>query len=134
MTSIDEILDRSRTVAVVGMSSDLGKPAGSVPAWLREIGYHVIPVNPRTDVVQGLVAYADLTSVAEPVDIVDVFRPADEAPTIAAKAVAIGAKALWLQLGITSPEARAIAEAGGLDVVEDRCMRIETRRRRGLPG
>lgn len=133
MATIDEILDRATTIAVVGMSDDLTKPAGSVPAWLREIGYRVIPVNPRADVVQGLVAHPDLASVPEPVDIVDVFRPAGEAPAIAAHAVAIGAKTLWLQLGITSPEARTVAEAGGMDVVEDRCLRIETRRQRGLP-
>lgn len=133
MASIGEILDRSTTVAVIGMSNDLTKPAGSVPAWLAEIGYRVIPVNTRTDVIQGLVAFPDLASVPERVDIVEVFRPAAEAPAIAAAAVATGAKVLWLQLGITSAEARAIAEAGGMDVVEDRCMRIETRRSRGLP-
>ena len=123
-----EILERSRTIAVVGASNDRGKPAHDIPEQLRDAGFRIIPVNPNADEVLGLRAYPTLADVPEPVDAVDVFRPAEEAPAIAREAVAIGAKTLWLQLRITSDEARAIAEEAGLDYVEDRCMGAERRK------
>jgi predicted CoA-binding protein len=122
------VLEQASTVAVVGMSADQGKPAGSVPAELAQHGFDVIPVHPKAAEILGRRAYARLADVPGPVDVVEVFRPAEEAPDIASQAVAIGAKALWLQLGITSAEARAIAEGAGLDYVEDHCMRAERRR------
>jgi predicted CoA-binding protein len=124
--TVPEILTYAKTVAVVGASRDPGKPSGKIPYILKHRGFRIIPVNPGSDEVLGEHAYPSLLDIKEPVDVVDVFRPADEAPEIARQAVAIGARALWLQLGITSPEARAIAEAAGLDYVEDTCMGRES--------
>ena len=130
MTDPKRVLERARTVAVVGISDDPEKPSHSVPAFLQRIGYRVIPVNPRLDEVLGERAYRSLDEVREPIDVVEVFRSPRHAPAIARQAVAIGAGALWLQEGIRSDEARAIAEAGGLAFVEDRCMRLEAKRHR----
>jgi predicted CoA-binding protein len=115
-------------VATVGASDNIDKPAGRVPKHLKSIGFHVIPVNPNASEVLGVRAFASLLDVDEPVDVVQVFRPSQEAPEIARQAVALGAKALWLQLGITSDEARGIAHDAGIDYVEDLCMQQETRR------
>ncbi|HEX2296798.1 MAG TPA: CoA-binding protein [Actinomycetota bacterium] len=123
-----EILERSETIAVVGIARSLDKPSGGVPAGLQERGFRIVPVNPKADEILGERAYATLADVPDPVDVVEVFRPADEAPEIARQAVAAGAKALWLQLGIVSDEARRIAEEAGLDFVQDRCMAVESRR------
>lgn len=123
-----EILERSSTITVVGIARTTDKPSGSVPAALQSRGFRIVPVNPKADEVLGQRAYASLADVTEPVDVVEVFRPAEEAPEIARQAVAIGAKALWLQLGIVSDEARRIAEDAGLDFVQDRCMAVESRR------
>jgi hypothetical protein len=117
-------------VATVGASNDIDKPAGGVPRHLKSIGYHVIPVNPNGSKILGVRSYASLSDVDEPVDVVQVFRPSGEAPDIARQAVALGATTLWLQLGITSDEARRIAEGAGIDYVEDLCMAQETRRLR----
>lgn len=116
------LYDRISTIATVGASTDPDKPAHSVPAYLIEQGYRIIPVNPFADEVLGIATVDSLDEIDEPVDLVQVFRPADEAPDIARQAVAIGAKALWLQLGIESDEAAEIAEAAGLTVVMNACM------------
>lgn len=122
------------TIAVVGASADPSKPAHSIPAYLQEQGYRIRPVNPRGGELLGEPVARSLSEVDGPVDVVDVFRPAAEAPGIARQAVEIGAKVLWLQLGIASEEARRIAEAAGLTVVMDRCLG-ETHRALGLgPG
>ena len=128
MTTPREIVERSRTIAVVGASTDPNKAAHAVPASLQAAGYKLIPVNPHAETVLGEKSYRSLSEVTEPVDVVQVFRPADEAPDIARAAVQIGATALWLQLGIRSEEARGIAEAAGLDFVENRCMGVERAR------
>jgi predicted CoA-binding protein len=120
--SVREILEYARTIAVVGASRDPGKPSGHIPYLLQHRGFRIIPVNPNAPEVLGLPPFASLLDVKDEVDVVDVFRPAAEAPGIARQAVAIGAKALWLQQGIRSDEARSIAEAAGLDYVEDLCM------------
>jgi uncharacterized protein len=120
-----EILAASRTIAVVGASRDPGKAAHSVPRHMLAHGWHVIPVNPYADEIWGQRCYPTLADVPEPVDLVNVFRPAADTPEVAEQAVAIGAKALWLQQDITSARARAIAEAAGLDYVEDRCVAVE---------
>ena len=120
--SAREILESAKVVAVVGASRDPGKPSGHIPYILRHRGFRIIPVNPNADEILGERTYASLLDIQEPVDVVDVFRPAAEAPGIARQAVAIGARALWLQFGIKSDEARSIAEAAGLDYVEDLCM------------
>ena len=122
------VLQRSSTVAVVGASTDPRKPSNHVPRQLQEAGFVVIPVHPDAHAILGTQAYASLADVPVPIDVVQVFRPAEEAPAIAREAVAVGAKTLWLQLGIRSREARAIAEAAGLGFVEDRCMGAERRR------
>jgi uncharacterized protein len=123
-----EILERSTTVAVVGISSNPAKAAFGIPAGLQAAGFRIIPVNPSADTVLGERAYAGLEEVPGPVDVVEVFRPPGEAPVIARQAVAAGASALWLQKGLTSDEARSIAEEGGLDYVEDLCMGVERSR------
>ena len=122
------ILEDYATFAVVGLSSDPAKSAHSVPAALAAYGWRVIPVNPHADRLLDEVVYRRLADIPEPVDVVNVFRPSDEAPNIARQAVEIGAKALWLQLGIVSPEARRIATDAGLLYVEDRCTAVERAR------
>ncbi|OLC25035.1 MAG: CoA-binding protein [Actinobacteria bacterium 13_1_20CM_2_65_11] len=119
-----EILEASRVIAVVGASRDPNKAGGSVPAGLQQRGFRIIPINPYADTLFGERVYRSLAEVPELVDIVDVFRPAAEAPDIARQAVAIAAKVLWLQLDIRSDEARRIAEAAGLDYVEDECTGV----------
>ncbi len=121
------ILSSAKTIAVVGCSADPTKASHGVAAYLQAQGYRIIPVNPRGGEILGETVYPDLPSVPTPVDIVDVFRPPADCPAIAHEAVAIGAKVLWLQSGIVSPEAAAIAEAGGLAVVMDHCTLQEHR-------
>jgi hypothetical protein len=122
----EQILQRARTIAVVGASRDPRKAGGSVPYGLQQRGFRIIPINPYADELFGERVYRSLAEVPVPVDVVDVFRPAADAPEIARQAVAIGAGALWLQLDIRSDEARRIAEAAGLDFVEDRCTAVIT--------
>jgi predicted CoA-binding protein len=110
------------TIAVVGASGDPSKPAHQIPRYLQQQGYRIVPVNPRGGELLGEPAARSLAEVDGPVDVVEVFRPAGEAPEIARGAVKVGAKVLWLQLGIVSEEARQVAEAAGLTVVMDRCM------------
>jgi predicted CoA-binding protein len=112
----------AHTIAVVGASADPAKAAYQIPRYLQQQGYRIIPVNPRGGEILGEQVYTTLVDVQEPIDVVDVFRPAEEAPEIARQAVAAQAKVLWLQLGIVSEEARQIATAAGLQVVMDRCM------------
>jgi uncharacterized protein len=99
-----------------------------VPTYLKEIGFRVVPINPNATELYGVKAYPCLVEVEESPEVVQVFRPSEEAPEIARQAVQIGANALWLQLGIRSDEARRIAEGAGLAYVEDRCMAVESRR------
>ncbi|MFD4195813.1 MULTISPECIES: CoA-binding protein [Amycolatopsis] len=120
----EEVLKAANTIAVVGLSRDPAKAAHSVPAAMQAAGFRVIPVHPSADELLGEKVYRSLADIPEPVDIVDVFRPAREAPQVAEQAVAIGAKTLWLQQGIVSAEARRIAESGGLNYVEDRCIAV----------
>jgi predicted CoA-binding protein len=122
--SSKEVLERSTTIAVVGASRDPNKAGGSVPEGLQRRGFRIIPINPFADVLFGEQVYRTLADVPEKIDLVDVFRPAADAPEIARQAVAVGAKALWLQLDIRSQEARRIAEAAGLDYVEDECTAV----------
>jgi predicted CoA-binding protein len=121
-----EILEASTVIAVVGASRDPYKAGGSVPVGLQQRGFRIIPINPHADTLFGERVYRSLAEVPEKIDLVDVFRPAADAPEIAKQAVAIGAKALWLQLDIRSDEARRIAEAAGLDYVEDECTAVTT--------
>jgi predicted CoA-binding protein len=120
-----DLLTRARTIAIVGASSKPDRPSHGVMKKLLSVGYHVIPVNPGETAVLGQKAYATLADVPEKVDIVDVFRRADDTPPIADQTVAIGAKALWLQSGIANDEAAARARAGGVTVVMDACIGVE---------
>lgn len=117
-----EIYDRTEVIAVVGASDDPDKPSHQIPAYLQREGYRIVPVNPGDSEVLGERALDELPEVDEQIDVVDVFRPADEAPDIARQAVLAGAKVLWLQTGIVSEEAATIARDGGLTVVMDACM------------
>jgi uncharacterized protein len=116
------IYAETRTIAVVGASGDPSKPAHRIPRYLQSQGYRILPVNPRGGELLGEPVARSLAEVEGPVDVVDVFRPAEEAPGIARQAIEAGAKVLWLQVGIESEEARQEAEAAGLTVVMDRCM------------
>lgn len=116
------IYAETRTIAVVGASADESKASHRVPLYLQSQGYRIIPVNPRGGEIFSEQVFRSLAEIDVPVDVVDVFRPAEEAPEIARQAIAIGAKVLWLQLGIESEEARHLAESAGLTVVMNRCM------------
>ena len=119
-----ELYEGSRTIAVVGCSAHWPKPPHVVPAYMQSEGFRILPVNPNEAELLGEPCVGSLEQISEPVDIVDVFRPADEAPALAHAAVALGARCFWLQTGIVSEEAAAIAAAGGLVVVMDDCIGI----------
>lgn len=116
------IYEQVKTIAVVGASGNPTKSAHSIPAYLQREGFRIIPVNPKGGTLFGEPVRTSLKEIGEPVDAVDVFRPADETPGIAREAAEIGAKVLWLQEGIHSDEAQRIAEDAGLTFVSDRCM------------
>lgn len=120
--TLRQIYASTMTIAVVGASGDTSKPAHTIPRYLQSQGYRIIPVSPKGGELLGEKVYQRLADVPDPVDVVNVFRPAAEAPDIAREAVALGASVLWLQAGIVSAEAEQIAEQGGLTVVMDRCM------------
>jgi predicted CoA-binding protein len=122
--SSHEVLEKARTIAVVGASRNSDKAGGSVPVGLQRRGFRIIPINPYAEELFGERVYRSLLEVPEKIDLVDVFRPAADAPEIARQAVAVGARALWLQLDIRSEEARRIAEDAGLDFVEDECTAV----------
>ncbi|HEY7003794.1 MAG TPA: CoA-binding protein [Gaiellaceae bacterium] len=119
-----EILAETRTIALVGASPRPDRPSNSVMRYLLEKGYRVIPVRPNRREVLGIPCVASLSEIEEPIDLVDVFRRAEFCPQMAEDAVAAGARALWLQLGIVSPEARRIAERAGLEYVENACTAV----------
>jgi len=114
-----------KRVAIVGLSNNELRASNFVGRYLLRNGYEVIPVNPMEESILGQTSYASLTDIPEPVDTVDVFRKPDAVPDIARDAVAIGAKCLWLQYNVISAEGASIATDGGLDVVMDRCMKVE---------
>lgn len=122
---IDRILATTRRIAVVGLSPDPSRTSHGVARALQRDGYEIVPVNPQADEVLGERSWPTLADVPGDVDLVDVFRRAEHLPAIAREAVEIGAPALWNQLGLVSPEARAIATDAGLDYVEDRCLKVE---------
>lgn len=124
---IERLVRESRTVAVVGLSANPARPSFGVVRYLRRSGLEIFPVNPNLDEWEGLKAYPSVADLPAPVDIVDVFRRPEHVPAIAREAVALGAGALWMQLGVISPEGASLAAAGGLDVVMDRCLAVEHR-------
>jgi predicted CoA-binding protein len=123
-----QLLASAKTIAVVGASANAERPSFGIMQRLRRRGFRVIPVNPRESEILGERAYPSLADVPDPIDIVDVFRRADDTPPIADEAVAIGAKALWLQTGIANEEAAGRAAGSGLVVVMDRCIADTTER------
>ena len=125
IAGLRRILAQSRTIAVVGLSANWYRPSYFAAKYMQDHGYRVVPVNPNYTEVLGQPCYPDVTSIPGAVDVVDCFRKPGEMVPLAREAVAKGAKVLWMQLGIRNDEAAAIAIAGGLDVVQDRCVKIE---------
>src|ERR1700728_2598232 len=123
--TIQRLLNTAKTIAIVGLSSNELRASNFVGFYLKRHGYRVIPVNPRETSVFGEVSYPSLLEVPEPVDVVNVFRAPDALPAIAREAVAIKAGALWCQFGVINEEGTRLAEQGGLDVIVDRCLKIE---------
>ena len=116
-----DILREAKTIAVVGLSDKPDRPSHSIPAYLQQQGYRIIPVNPKLQEVLGEKAFASLRDIPEKVDVVDIFRRAEDIPPVVDEAIAIGAKVVWMQLGIVNHEAAAKAKAAGLKVVMDEC-------------
>src|SRR6476660_2520844 len=125
VSGIRRILLQSRTIAVVGLSGNWYRPSFFAAKYMQDHGYRIVPVNPSYDEVLGQKSYPTLRDMPHKVDIVDCFRKSDEIPPIARDAIEIGAKVLWMQLGIRNDQAAAIALDAGLDVVMNRCVRIE---------
>lgn len=126
--ALTALLTESHTIAVVGLSTDPQKTSHVIAKILIDAGFDVLPVHPTATEILGRTAYPSLADIPVAVDVVDVFRPSAEAEGIAREALAIRAKTLWLQLGIASDEAREIAEAAGLQYVEDTCIGATTTR------
>ncbi len=126
---ITEILKTPKTIAVVGLSSNPMRPSYGVTEYMQAAGYRIIPVNPNETEVLGEKSYARLEDVPEKIDIVDIFRRAEEVPRVVESAIRVGAKVVWMQLGIESEEAAEKARAAGLVVIEDACILIEHRKR-----
>ncbi len=122
------ILETVKTVAVVGLSSRSSRPGYYVPAYLQEAGYRIIPVNPFLEAALGEKAYPDLLSVPEPVDLVLIFRRSEEVLPAVEQAIQIGAKVIWMQVGVVNELAAAKARAAGLEVVMDACIMVDHRR------
>jgi len=125
---IRRLLSEAKTIAVVGLSDDPARDSHRIAAYLQDRGYRVIPVNPRVGEVLGEKAYPDLPSVPVPIDIVDVFRRVEAIPAIVDEAIAAGAKAVWMQLGLAHNASAEKARAAGLDVVMNKCIMVEHRR------
>ncbi len=126
---IADILKKYKTIAVVGLSSNPMRPSHGVTEHMQAAGYRIIPVNPNEAEVLGEKSYARLEDVPEKIDIVDVFRRAEEVPPVVESAIRVGAKVVWLQLGIENDAAAEKARAAGLTVIEDACIFIEHRKR-----
>ena len=129
---IRQILGNSETIAVVGVSTESTKASNMVASYLQDEGYRVIPVNPRATEILGEECYPDLRAIPFPVDVVDIFRPASEIPDIVQDAIDIGAKAVWMQLKLIDMPSAEKALAAGLDVVVDKCMKMEHGRFGGM--
>ena len=122
---LKELYKTIKTIASVGLSANPEKPSWGITYYLKEQGYRIIPVNPTAKEVHGEKVYPDLLSIPDKVDVVQLFRPAEEVMPFVEQAIQIGAKVVWMQEGISNPEAAKKAEAAGLQVVMNRCMRAE---------
>jgi predicted CoA-binding protein len=129
IATLRRVLDEARTIAVVGLSADWFRPSHFAAKYMQEHGRRIVPVNPRYPEILGETCYPDLLSIPEPlrntIDMVDVFRKSEDVLPIAEQALAIGARTLWLQIGVINEEAQVLAEKAGLTVVMDRCVKIE---------
>ncbi|MDR0440572.1 MAG: CoA-binding protein [Candidatus Accumulibacter sp.] len=134
IATLRRILRSAHTLAVVGLSGDWRRPSFSVARYMQEHGCRIVPVNPNYPEILGEKSYPDLKSIPFPVDLVDVFRKPEDCAPIARDAVAIGAKTFWMQIGVVNEEAGRIAREAGLEVVMDRCVKIEYARLFGGPG
>ncbi|MCX5869759.1 MAG: CoA-binding protein [Deltaproteobacteria bacterium] len=122
---VKEVLHTARTIAVVGFSPKENRPSHMVGCYLMQAGFRVIPVNPGHREICGVTCYPDLVSIPEPVDVVDIFRRSEDVLPVVAEAIAIGAKAIWMQQGIINQEAAVLAEKAGLVVIMDRCIKVD---------
>ena len=125
INTLRRILTENKRVAIVGLSADWSRPSNFVGKYLLEHGFEVIPVNPKYDEILGQKSYPDLASIPTPVDIVDIFQRPERVPPFVDAAIDIGARVVWMQLGIVHEEAAEKARKAGLDVVMDRCIKIE---------
>ena len=127
MSDIKEILSKYKTIAMIGVSKDLTKPSTIVMKYMQKYGFKVIPVNPRAkgEKILGEEVYEKITDIKEPVEIVDVFRPSKEAYEIAKDTVKIGAKVLWLQLGIRDEESKKLMDKNNINYIENKCTKME---------
>ncbi len=132
LTELGEILEMSNTVAVVGLSPNPDRESFGVASYLQQQGFRIIPVNPKAEQILGEKAYPDLLKVPETVDVVQIFRQPDAVPAIVEQAIAIGAKVLWMQVGIIHEAAAERARAAGLEVVMNTCMRATHKRLQAL--
>ncbi|MDH3974875.1 MAG: CoA-binding protein [Deltaproteobacteria bacterium] len=121
-SAIEQILKQAKTVAVVGLSDKEGRPSLKVASYLKNQGYHIIPVNPKIDKVLGVKSYPDLASIPHKIDIVDIFRKSEDVLPIVEEAVKIGARLIWMQEGVINKEAAGKGIEAGLEVVMDKCM------------
>src|SRR4030042_581189 len=124
----DKILTEYRNIAVVGLSPNPERPSHQIASYLAEQGYNIIPVNPSAQQILGRTSYPDLSSIPEPVEVVDIFRRSEEVMSIVEEAIKVGTKAIWMQEGVINKEAAAKAREAGLMVVMDKCMRKEHKR------
>ncbi|MDR3631974.1 MAG: CoA-binding protein [Desulfocapsaceae bacterium] len=125
MNAIKKILEKSKVIALVGFSPKENRPSNLVGRYLMDAGYTVIPVNPGQTEIAGRKCYASLTEIPEKVDIVDIFRKPEDVVPIVEEAIAIGAGVIWMQLDVVNEQAAALAEAAGLTVIMDRCIKID---------
>ncbi len=123
LPAIHTLLTAAKTIAMVGLSPKESRPSNMVARYLIEAGYTVIPVNPGQEEILGLPCYPNLAAIPTPVDIVDIFRRSEDVPPIVAEAIAIGAKAIWMQEGVIHTDAARTAKAAGIVVVMDRCIK-----------
>ncbi len=122
---IVKILEKSKTIAVVGASRNPSKAAHTIPKYLKEHGYTIIPVNPKAETILEEKVYPSLSEIPVQVEIVDIFRPSEDTPKVVEEAVKLKPKLIWLQLGIVNEKAKEIAEKHGIPFVMDKCMKIE---------
>jgi predicted CoA-binding protein len=127
---VGEILKTFKVIAVVGLSSNPARPSHEVSAYMQSMGYRIIPVNPNESKVLGEQSYARLEDVPEKIDVVDIFRRSKDVPPVVESAIRVGAKVVWMQLGIENAEAAEKARAAGLTAIEDACILVEHKKRR----